>query len=301
MTGLRFGAAAWVAAHRSGTGRAFVPTLVVCAACVALLPVAIMKAAGIGLDIGGATIQIPLPDGFVRVDGVLPRWDAATEAFISPQNRRALVLGTPGDLEALRAGRPPDFPRSFNVQVARSVERQDFGERTFQDAKAGIKAGIDQVQQQLQAFATAVAAQGNTRLAPGNIDDALRLADTVFVGYFRDTPTSLGVTMAMKVTGGGTAAPERVVVAFVMTPVNGRLLNLYANARYASEADRAWVETAVAAWADATVAANPRVTGPRGAPFDWTSVVPQVAIAIGVLVLVVGVRRLVGRSAARRG
>lgn len=257
-------------------------------------------AADVSVDIGGATIQIPLPDGFIRVDGVLPRWDAATEAFISPQNRRVLVLGTPEDLNALRAGRPPDAPRTFNVQVARSVERQDFGERTFRDAKAGIKAGIDQVQQQLQAFSASVAAQGNKRLAPGNIDDALQLADTVFVGYFRDTPTSLGVTMAMKVTGGA-AKPERIVVAFVMTPVNGRLLNLYANARYSSDADRVWAERAVAAWADATAAANPRVSGPRGAPFDWTGVAPLVAITIGALVLVLGVRRLVGGPHRPRG
>lgn len=279
MIGLRLGVAAWL-------------TLAIGA---------VVSAAGIGIDVGGAPIQIPLPDGFVRLDGVLPQWDTATQAFISPQNRRLLVLGTPDELAALRAGRPPDVPRSFNVQVARSVERQDFGERTFRDAKAGIRAGIDQVQQQLQQVAASVAAQGNTRLAPGNVDDALQLADTAFIGYFRDTPTSLGVTMAMKVTGGGATAPERVVVAFVVTPVNGRLLNLYANARYTTEADRAWAEAAVAGWADATVAANPRVPGPRGAPFNWTSVVPQLAIALGVLVLVLGVRRIVGRSAAPRG
>ncbi len=265
----------------------------------ALLAPAALLAAGITIDIGGQAIQIPLPDGFVRVDGVLPRWDTATEAFISPQNRRALVLGAPDDLKALQAGTAPDFPRSFNVQVARSTERQEFGQRTFRDARAGIKTGIDQVRQQLQAVAASVAAQGNKRFSPENVDEALQLSDTAFVGYFRDTSTALGVTMAMKVAGGG-AEPERVVVAMVMTPVNGRLLNLYANARYASEADRVWAERAVSAWADAAVAANPRVSGPRGAPFDWATAAQQAALAAAVLALVLGVRRFVAKPSARR-
>ena len=141
------------------------------------------------------------------------------------------------------------------------------------------------MQRQLTSVATSVAAQGNRRLAPEDIDAALNLADAAFVGYFRDTPTSLGVTMAMKVAGSG-AAPERFVVAFVMTPVNGRLLNLYANARYTTEADRTWAENAVSTWADATVAANPRVTGPAGKPFDWASVAPMAALGVGALVVV---------------
>ncbi len=76
---------------------------------LALLPPVVLSAASVAIDVGGATIQIPVPEGFVRVDGVLPRWDIATAAFISPQNRRALVLGTPDDLKALRAGTAPAF------------------------------------------------------------------------------------------------------------------------------------------------------------------------------------------------
>lgn len=267
---------------------------------VAVLSPAALLAASVTIDVGGASIQIPVPDGFVRVDGVLPRWDTATAAFISPQNRRALVLGAPDDLKALQAGEAPAFPRSFNVQVARGTERQEFGERTFRDARAGIKTGIDQVRQQLQTVAASVAAQGNERFAPENVDEALRLSDTAFVGYFRDTSTALGVTMAMKIAGGGTAEPERVVVALVMTPVNGRLLNLYANARYTNEADRAWAERAVSAWADAAVAANPRVSGPRGAPFDWATAAQLAAFAVAALALVLGVRRFVAKPSARR-
>ncbi len=61
---------------------------------------------------------------------------------------------------------------------------------------------------------------------------------------------------------GTMPSKEKIVVASMIVPVNGRLIYLYANADLKSEADRQWVEKAVKTWCDAVVAANPRVEGP---------------------------------------
>ena len=117
-------------------------------------------------------------------------------------------------------------------------------------------------------------ASGNGKLAGQfGADIALSVSDTAVLGFFDAAPSSLGFSMAMKVGAKSAGIPPiKRLVAAMMTPVNGRLLNIYAYSDYESEADRQWAEKAVMAWRDAIREANPKVQGPSAGGFGFGQV-----------------------------
>ncbi len=216
------------------------------------------------VQVGGKTLLFPAPEGFVRCDGVRPDWDQATVSVLPATNRRLIMFSTPSDLAILKGGGAPALARNFNSQIVRSIETRDVGEREFDSTRSSMKAGLEDMRSKLQAEMDKLASQGNKTIHDlYGADAALRLSDAAVLGFFEDKPTSLGFTMALRVHTSGADASQnkKSVVAAILTPVNGRVINLYATSDYQTEADRQWAEKSVAAWRDAIVAANPRMAG----------------------------------------
>lgn len=217
--------------------------------------------------VGGRIIKLPAPVGFQRIDGLNPESDRLVEDMLHASNRYlARFRPTKDDGNGL--------DRSFNAQVLRRVENQEIGDRTFGDLKQQTKAEIEKSQEALEQEIAKISGKAEKALKNAtDADAALSLSDVAILGCFEDSANSLGFTMAMNIVAkaGTQATKDKVVVASMIVPANGRLIYLNANADFHSEADRVWAQQAVTAWRDAVLAANPRVAGPSAGGVDFTS------------------------------
>ena len=227
------------------------------------------------MDVGGRRIIVPNPPGgFVRVDGVNEAWDKTVGSMLPATNRLLGMYASREALEELRRGAAADTDRNFNIQIMKSLEAREIGERTFSDLRHEIRGSLDEMSAKLDAELKKLTDHGNRKLEKNlGVNAALSISNTAVLGVFEESTTALGFSMAMKVGVSTEKNREesRSVVACLMVPVNGRLVNLYATAPFHDKADQDQAETAVKAWRDSLVAANPRVEGPAGG-FDWTKV-----------------------------
>ncbi len=207
--------------------------------------------------VGGRAIRLPAPEGFERIDGVNIEDDRAVAAMLPASNRYLARYAPPKAQTA-------DKGRSFNAQVLRDVESREIGNRTFGQLKQQTKAEIDKAQETLRMELAKATGKETKTLPNSTVADALSVSEVAVLGLFNETPSSLGFTMAMNVAAKADdpTTKTKAVVASMIVPVNGRLIYLYANAEFKSEADRKWAEQAVTTWRDAVLAVNPRVEGP---------------------------------------
>jgi hypothetical protein len=124
--------------------------------------------------IGGRTIEVPPPAGFVQCDGVNAEWDKVIRGFIPSSNWLLATFGTPEDLASLKAGKNPDYRRNFNVQIVRSLELQDIGERTFAGLREEARRDLEKMRNDVDRKLKEVSAAGSENLSRNfGVDAAL--------------------------------------------------------------------------------------------------------------------------------
>lgn len=234
------------------------------------------------VDVGGRKIKLPTPVGFQRVDGLNAESDRMMESMLPASNRYLARFEAPKSNTA-------EEGHSYNAQVLRTLENREIGDRTFGEMKQQTKAELDKVMENIRQEVAKISGKAEKAFQDATVADAaLSVSDVAVLGYFDDSPNSLGFTMAMNVAAKADdkAIKGKIVVASMIVPTNGRLIYLYANADLKSEADRQWAEKAVKAWRDVVVAANPRVEGPPAS----TSIFDGVgrSMLIGAIVGAVG-------------
>ncbi|MDB6004623.1 MAG: hypothetical protein JWR15_1610 [Prosthecobacter sp.] len=235
--------------------------------------------------VGGRAIRLPAPGGFERIDGLNIDDDRAVAAMLPATNRYLARYNPP------KAQTAADQGRSFNAQVLRDVESREIGNRTFSQMKQQTKSEIDKAQETLREELAKVTGKDAKNLPNSTVADALSVSEVAVLGLFNETPSSLGFTMAMNVAkkADDPTNKTKAVIASMIVPVNGRLIYLYANADFKSEADRKWAEQAVTMWRDAVLAVNPRVEGPdvSSSIFDGVGSSTVIAGIVGGLAAVI--------------
>ena len=264
------------------------PLFAVLSLTVASLATAAPEAAATGdevIQVGSRGIKVPVPAGYVRCDGIYDDWDKLTQSMLPQTNRMLATYGTPADHELLQSKHSPSYDTNYNLQILREFENQELGERTFADLRGQFKGELQKVQADTERQIQQAIAKGNRAIKEHyGVDDMLKISNTVVLGFFEESDTALGFTMAMNINvkqASGETATSRSVVAAIMAPVNGRLLFLYATRPFKGAEDQSLAEHSVATWRDIVLAANPRVQGPSARWFDWSKV--SRATLIGVL------------------
>ena len=249
--------------------------------------------------VGAREISVPLPEGFVRCDGISKDFDQMVAGFLPPTNRLVAYFATAEDAAALRAETGSGHERSFNIQVIREVENREIGQATFASVRGEIKKGLDASKANADAEVRKVIDQGKAKVKDKRgVDVDLDVTSTTFVGYFDDSDTSLGFSMLLKSrekNEAGEDVTSRTVVAAALVPVNGRLLGLYGNFPYKTEGDREQAEAAVSKWRDALVNANPKVQGQPMDSFE-KNLGKIVGGVLGFAIVALVVNRLKGRK-----
>ena len=173
----------------------------------------------ITITVGDRPLKIPAPEGFVRCDGIDADWDQITTSVLPANNHMQVTFGTPADQEAIRKGEPTDYSRNFNVQSIRSLETQEIGEKTFASLRQNMKKELLAMRDKIEADVQKLVKQGNREVSEQyGVDVALSISDVAMLGFFEESDTAIGFTMAMKL---GAANPQggrdesRAVVAAI--------------------------------------------------------------------------------------
>lgn len=244
--------------------------------------------------VGSRKLYLPAPEGFQRIDGLDAKVDAVVNAALPAANRYLARFDPVG-------GKPPTgVGRSFNAQVLRSQESVEIGETTFAGYKQQERDALEAMRSDLEAKIAKVGEDATRNVSDElNLDVALTLSQSAVLGYFGDSPSCLGFSLAMNVSAQGRGAnlkPSRMVIACLILPVNGRLIYLYAMSDLHSPQDQQWAEEAAMTWRDRILAINERVAGPPPQRAPASSRIVQGAARGAMIGAVVGIVIALGLS-----
>lgn len=145
------------------------------------------------VDVGGRKIKLPTPVGFQRVDGLNAESDRMLESMLPASNRYLARFEAPKYNTAEKG-------HSFNAQVLRTLENREIGDRTFGEMKQQTKAELDKVMENIRQEVAKISGKAEKAFQDATVADAaLSVSDVAVLGYFDDSPNSLGFTMAMNV------------------------------------------------------------------------------------------------------
>jgi hypothetical protein len=203
------------------------------------------------VKVGDEMLTVPLPPGFVRLDGVDPKVDAAIEKLVPATNRLLLVAATPEDVKKTKAGRAPELKRYFMTQAFREAENEMFSLREFKETLAAIKkeygagAGTAKLESEI-----------NKEVANKDLPMKAKVGEMKMLGVFDQSERSIdfGMLASAQVDED---TPETFAIGASVALVRGRLIYFYAFSGYKGQSDITWVRDAVKAWREAVLKANP--------------------------------------------
>jgi hypothetical protein len=196
------------------------------------------------LEVGGGQIDMPSIPGLWRLDGRMPDLDGAVQKMAAAaRNRVYLLLGTEADDIAISSGQFPTLERTITFQQSTRMDRlvpldefeslRDEMARTLSSkSPPESKLLFDQISR-----ATSSALQSLTEPTA-----KAALGEPQYLGVFEKDESSLCHSILapgiVRVAGKETKVIQATSIAIVY--VNGRVLSVNVNAKYAEPADLAW-------------------------------------------------------------
>lgn len=206
------------------------------------------------IDLGGVDLQLPAPEGFVRVTETMTN---LYRLALSAENPKDETLGffVPMAVaeDALRGGVPP-YEKWLLVKIDKALREMAVDAKKFavvkQLAKSQNKAVREEVAKRLPSLAKQLGQPSPG--APEANAAAVNLPGMVPLPPHQETEGSLAWSMFANYGAGGTT--EDVAATRTILNIGDRVLNLYA---YAFKQDLDWTRSASAAWTQNVMAANP--------------------------------------------
>lgn len=242
--------------------------------------------------LGEIDLQLPAPEGFVRVTEAMPK---LYRLAVSAENPKDETLGfyVPKVVaeDALKGG-VPAYEKWLLVKVDKALREMEVDSKKFvvvkQLAKSQNKAVREEVAKRLPSLTKNVGPPG---AAGPEVNAAVNLPGMVPLPPHHETESGLAWSMFANYEAGG--GNEDVAATRTILNVGGRVLNLYA---YAFKQELDWTRSASAAWSQHVMAANgaaasssPAPTIPKANPASGSSSLVTVLVGgvIGGIVLLV--------------
>ncbi|NLA69147.1 MAG: hypothetical protein GX856_13075 [Gammaproteobacteria bacterium] len=230
-------------------------TLVRRLALLCLLAPAMALAAPVRL--GGTTVEVPAPVGFVAVVPGMTAVSAFQHHFVPPGNVQFALFIDEADVPEALAGGIPELERRFAVQTAkalvdRRITQSDFAgiKRAFASNNEALYAELRKKLPGLLADASkGVSEQLDTRVM-------INIGGIVPLPPHHEDERSMSASMIARnevAAGGGETLVEVIAATMTFVHVNDRVLFLYA---YANRDDLEWTRQRSRAWAEAIIEAN---------------------------------------------
>ena len=186
----------------------------------------------------------------MRYDGLNERIDEVMGQMVPKTNRLLLMFATPKDAALAKKGKPEDLERYMMIQTFRQGENVKVTAKDF----AQILKGLD-AQMSSSAESGQLASEVNEQLKKTKDAKDLKLGETVILGTFHKTESSVDMGMLTKVQVGKDE-PKSMAGAFSISLLRGKVVYIYVYSGYYAPEDIAWTRKTVKDWREAIVAAN---------------------------------------------
>ncbi|HEV7406825.1 MAG TPA: hypothetical protein VGO11_28000, partial [Chthoniobacteraceae bacterium] len=246
--------------------------------CLLLLGLAAAPAQTAVVKVGGRSVRIPRPEGFLRYDGKSTKIDGMQASFAPASNHILAAFGEPADLQSAVADEFPRLSRSFNVQANWQYEDAVLTTEEFAAVKTALSEQLGSLKStaparpervevartepaEIHAALTEVEKSASSAVS-AKLNSALRVkvGEVAPLGVFAETPESICFLMVVKSRLAGAPLEDPIdpntAVAGCVALVRDRLLYLYANASYDGKPDADWAREQIVLWRDAVLAAN---------------------------------------------
>lgn len=234
-------------------------------------------------ELGGRTLEIPAPEGYVKVTDDMRELKRLSDQLVDPLNDTlAFYIPRSSAPVALAGGLPP-LDRYFLAKTEKRLRAVTVSAPEFAEMRQRIRAQNKQVFEEakakLQVFKEAKAKlPGYLEQISRNIkrehDLDVDLGDLRMIPLepHQDVPVAVSYSMLMAVgrREGKGPTPLRPTTVTIMN-ANGRVIFLYA---YGAQADLAWTRDASASWQAAISSRNPPPPERKanGWSMDWAQV-----------------------------
>ncbi len=194
------------------------------------------------LQVGGRSLEVPEPDGFVEVTPEMPGLYGITRGIVDPDNE-TLAYFIPSEMaDAAKAGQATPPKKYFVLKVQGNTEFVALDAAGFGGLVAGVKSSNQMISEEMKSQlgddyspAAVVKLRGVAALPPH------QESDVVFAYSMLTNSGAFGQPMMSATTSYANVA--------------GKMLILHA---YGEESDLEWTRSAAGAWTKAVLAANPK-------------------------------------------
>ncbi len=221
-----------------------------------LLTATVAGAAPVKVTVGGKTLDIPLPAGFVDTATAAPQLKQLGEKQFVSQDSRLLVYGVEqAGLERLKKNQGVPIQRYLQVQIPRQLENASATTADFAELKKLVvqqNADLGKPESQLAALPKGKLGELTAEKAKLSQPGA-----PLTIGVLRDDPRSLTVlTLSRFETKAGKTTTIYVLTATSHILVKDKLLHFYLYTDYLKPADAEWLRETSDAWLKAALQSN---------------------------------------------
>jgi len=212
--------------------------------------------------VGGSSLLLPIPDGFIEPSKSVPILRKNAEAITAPPMRLVAVFVDDEDRRAVEKGTPPSFRRYFLVQVLRAKEPDTLSETAFSDVKSQVagpdRSGPVKVSDELRKHIESAGSKVGAEAGIGDL--ALKIGEPHQLGVFHETDSSVSTLMVTRVSAStATQVIERVVAQATSTILlRGKVVFFAAYSEVRGSTDYEWLRKVSQAWVDSALLANPQ-------------------------------------------
>jgi hypothetical protein len=198
------------------------------------------------LQVGGRSLTVPEPEGFVEVTPDMPELYGITRKMVDPDNE-TLAFHIPAEMaDAAKAGKVPQPERYFVLKVQGNTEFVAMDASGFEGLVSGVRSSNQMITKEMKS-------ELGDSFDPAAV---VALRGVAFLPPHRESEVAFAHSMLINtVAFGGNEQKQLMSATTSYANVAGKVLILYA---YGAEKDLDWTRTAAGAWTDAVLAANPK-------------------------------------------
>ena len=211
-------------------------------------------------SVGGASLLLPVPDGFTEPSISAPILRTNAEAITAPPMRLIAVFVDEEDRRAVERGTPPSFRRYFMVQVLRARESETLDESSFLNVKSQVtglnREAFMRVSDELRKHVDSAAMKIGTEAGVGEL--ALDIGRPRQLGLFHETDSSVSTMLVTRASAStSTRTIERTVAQATSTILlKGKVVFFTAYSEVNGGSDYDWLRGVSRVWVESARQAN---------------------------------------------
>lgn len=238
------------------------------------------------IDLGGRSVEIPIPDGFVELTPEMPPYYESMAAYVGPNNVRYLTLVRSVDAEALLRGESIELHRYLTIETEKGLVNASISSANFEELRELFVSQLDEIFAAAGQGVDDMLSDGNDTLSESfGTDVEVEVGGIVPLPVHQDEVDKVAFSTRMNVganIAGQSMEPDTIAGTTLVLHVLDKVLFLYV---YGDDPDLDWTRNQANEFADAILAANPMTgevqdarQGPGAFGINWGEVMNSALI-----------------------